>query len=202
MTGSLSLFLERVRNRQVAKLIQDGQSVLDIGCGRAPLLATLHRAGKRRVSYFGVDRIADCIEANRAQHPGQRFRLVELDDASDLRVDETFDVVTMIAVIEHLRDPEAVLRRAGELLNGGGRLIVTAPRRGAEKLHAFGARLGACSKEAYEEHADVFPDRPFFQNLADACELQLRTYERFLLGLNQLAVFSRADSAAGARRRS
>ena len=192
MTGLLSPLLERARNRRAAALIRDGESVLDIGCGRASLLLTLYESGKRSVRYFGVDRLAECVEANQQDHPEHRFCEADLTQDADLDLGEQFDVITMIAVIEHLPNPEAVLQRLRKQLNTDGRLIITTPRRGAEKLHALGARIGFCSREACEEHVDVFPDQAFFLEKQDSCGLRLDHYERFLLGLNQLAVLSRS----------
>jgi 2-polyprenyl-3-methyl-5-hydroxy-6-metoxy-1,4-benzoquinol methylase len=162
-----------------------------MGCGRASLLLTLYSSGKRRVRYFGIDRASECVEANQQDHPEQRFREADLGQDSGLDFEEQFDVIAMIAVIEHLPDPEAVLRRLSQYLTGRGRLIITTPRRGTEKLHALGARIGFCSPEAAAEHVNTFPDHAFFRKQEDFSGLRLDHYERFLLGLNQLAVLSR-----------
>lgn len=188
MTGLLSPLLERIRTRRVARLISDGESVLDVGCGRAPLLAALLDSGKAHVRYLGIDRLAECVKANQRHHPTHRFREVDLRHDTGLVLGEQFDAITMIAVIEHLPDPEAVLQRLSKLLNADGRLIITTPRRGTEKLHVLGARIAFCSREACEEHVDVFPDKAYFEEKPQSCGLRLDHYERFLLGLNQLAV--------------
>jgi SAM-dependent methyltransferase len=196
VTGLLSPLLERARNRRAARLIRDGESVLDIGCGRATLLTTLYESGKRDVRYFGIDRLADCVKSNQQEHPEHRFREADLARDADLELGQQFDVIAMLAIIEHLSHPEAVLRRLSKQLSPAGRLIITTPHRGAERLHALAARIGFCSREACEEHNEVFPDHAFFQEKQDACGLRLDHYERFLMGLNQLAVMSRKDQPA------
>ncbi len=195
MTGALSPWLERLRNRRVALRIRDGESVLDIGCGRAALLEALRQSGKTQVRYFGVDRIAECIEANRQRHPEQRFEVWDLERGAEATIGERFDAVTMVAIIEHLPCPQPVLVWAASLLKPQGRIILTAPHRGAEKIHAFGARLGLFSKEAAQEHVDELPDRAFFERIGGDCGLRLDRYERFLFGLNQLAVLAKPKDA-------
>ncbi len=50
----------------------------------------------------------------------------------------SFDVVTMYDYLEHVRDPERVLRRARELLAPGGVLSITTPSTGSFTHHVMG----------------------------------------------------------------
>lgn len=152
------------------------------------MLTTLLDSGKRGVRYYGIDRLADCISTHQQHYPDHRFHGSRHQPGSRPGCGR-FDVIAMLAVIEHLPNPQAALHRVAKLLSGRGRLLITTPCGGTEKLHALGARIGFCGREASEEHVDVFPDLAFFQ-MALACELRLDHYERFLLGLNQLAVLA------------
>jgi 2-polyprenyl-3-methyl-5-hydroxy-6-metoxy-1,4-benzoquinol methylase len=52
----------------------------------------------------------------------------------------SFQVVTMCDFLEHVRDPEAVLRRANELLAPGGKLALTLPHVGSLSQRTMGMR--------------------------------------------------------------
>lgn len=105
----------------------DGVALLDIGCSTGGLLVA---AGTRRV-LAGVD------VAFRWLVVAQR-RLAELNIAANLVCanaealpfrDGTFDVVTAIDVIEHVRDPRASIRESRRVLAEGGRMVCAANNR-------------------------------------------------------------------------
>ena len=108
ITGKLSPFLERIRNNQVAQFVRDGSTLLDLGCGRAALYHALVRKRKTRVNYFGVDRIQSCIDFNRRTFPQCTFFCADVDRLRSEMFTVTFDVVTMVAVLEHVNNPEYV----------------------------------------------------------------------------------------------
>jgi 2-polyprenyl-3-methyl-5-hydroxy-6-metoxy-1,4-benzoquinol methylase len=127
-------FWHRRKFAHVARLIPDGASVLDFGCGAGSFLAVL---GEERPSVraVGVDIGSSQIDfANREVaklFPGGRITFEALPAASGVvpHPDGAFDVVTVIEVIEHLHPAIAhrFLREARRLLKPGGRLIVTTP---------------------------------------------------------------------------
>ncbi|TWA77065.1 methyltransferase family protein [Azospirillum brasilense] len=95
--------------------------LLDIGCGTGPLLqsAAQLRPGWSLAGAEQDDRVRDRILAI----PG-----VALFHAGPLNaLDATFDVVSMVHVLEHVADPAGFLRQAASLLAPGGRLLVQVP---------------------------------------------------------------------------
>lgn len=192
MTGLLSPFLERRRTESAAAWIPDGSRVLDLGCGRAPLLAALLSLGRRDIAYVGVDALAECVRGNEARYPGHRFVAGDFE-AGDLEaVGGDFTVIALLAVLEHMRDPGAVVRRLVARLAPGGRVVLTTPAPFSRSIHAAGARLGVFSREACEEHErGGFLDRPALVGIAESAGLRLVCFRRFLLGVNQLAVLER-----------
>lgn len=188
ITGLLSPFLERLRNRKLADQIADRTTLLDVGCGRGALLARLRRQGKQRIDYMGVDIDAACIAANRERYPTGRF---EVADAWEFCREPrpTFDVIVLGAMVEHIDDPMRFLGTYRQCLKPGGKFILTTPRRGAEGILAVGSCLGIFSREAHEEHQDVLLDRRDLERIANGIGMRMSLYRRFLFGLNQLAVF-------------
>jgi 2-polyprenyl-6-hydroxyphenyl methylase/3-demethylubiquinone-9 3-methyltransferase len=193
VTGLLSAFLEDRRNALVAQLIRDDSRVLDLGCGRAPLLQQLHRRQKRRVQYVGIDVLESVITANAHRFPDAQFLQLGIEDlaaAPRQLAGQRFDYITLIALVEHLDEPAGPLRALSGLLAPRGVIVVTAPRRGTEQLYKLGGRLGLFSRSAADEHQHGHPDAPWFRRLARAAGLQMTTYQRFLFGFNQLVTFS------------
>lgn len=94
-------------------------TVLDVGCGFGFLLDALLRAG---FTAIGIDRSP---EATAASCAGSRGRVAVASADADLPVgDGLLDAITMLDVIEHLRDPAAVLAQCARCLRLGGWLMV------------------------------------------------------------------------------
>ena len=105
-----------------------GQSLLDVGCFAGTFLSM---ASPRRFSrQLGVDVLPAQIDYARA-HYGTPFRRFQhVPSITHLRdLDERFDCVTVIEVVEHLTPDEirTLLHHLGRLLVPGGKLVLTTP---------------------------------------------------------------------------
>lgn len=111
-----------------------GKKVLDVGCGGGSLVFLLAKAGAEVV---GVEN-----EKLGLQFARENLKSVEnanlhytFEHASAYELpfkDETFDIVVSCEVIEHLREPERMLREVLRVLNPGGKFILTTPYRMTE----------------------------------------------------------------------
>jgi 2-polyprenyl-3-methyl-5-hydroxy-6-metoxy-1,4-benzoquinol methylase len=103
--------------------IKDGAKILDLGCGNGRLAQLLE--GKN-VDYFGVDYNEEFIRIARAKYPQYKF---EATDVQNLAIPvESYDIVSLIAVLNHLPGQELkkrVLANAASYLKPGGRLLMT-----------------------------------------------------------------------------
>ncbi|HYW74811.1 MAG TPA: class I SAM-dependent methyltransferase [Pyrinomonadaceae bacterium] len=120
------------RLRFVREMIRAGAaggetvSVLDIGCGNGSQLA-IPLAEEARLRITGVDPDAASI-AHARQLAGARSNLQFVCAPIDnLDHQQPFDVIILSEVLEHLRQPEEMLRQAAALLAREGILIVTVP---------------------------------------------------------------------------
>lgn len=104
--------------------------VLDVGCGTGQLLVELERLGAVAI---GTERAG---AASRAVRPGLLVLEGELDDcASGVG---RLDAIVIWHVLEHLRDPAAVLRTTCRLLPPGGLLFVAVPNSASWQARLFG----------------------------------------------------------------
>lgn len=98
-------------------------SVLDVGCGAGVLGAALKRRGI--VEVVGVE--IDPDAAATAEKVLDRVHIGDIE-AIDLPYGtSTFDCIILADVIEHLRDPWALLKRLVPLLKADGRVIASLP---------------------------------------------------------------------------
>ncbi len=98
-----------------------GVSALDLACGDGMLTATFAEHFSRVV---GVDASRTHLEKARRRISNAEFHesLIE-----DLKLEETFDTVLMLNVLEHVYDPVRVLKHAATFLKKGGVLIAHVP---------------------------------------------------------------------------
>jgi ubiquinone/menaquinone biosynthesis C-methylase UbiE len=108
-----------------------GKFVLDTGCGAGQGTAYLAREGARRV--VGVDISIEAVTYARDRYvekgPGHNLAFMQMDAARLAFCDQTFEMVTSIELIEHLREPERYVGEIRRLLKDGGILILSTPNK-------------------------------------------------------------------------
>lgn len=109
---------------QVIRMVGEGVDVLDVGCADGAVARALRERGCR---VSGVD--IDEAEAASARDVLDELVIMDLNQSklSDHFKSESFDVVVFADVLEHVLDPEAVLRDSLSLLREGGRVVVSIP---------------------------------------------------------------------------
>lgn len=162
------------------------RSVLDIGCGDDGYLLRRLDAAKRE----GLDPtlVGECQEPGlclaKGYFPG---------DLTRLGLTGPYDAIFSLAVFEHLADEDLHSARAAlpDLLNPGGRLIVTVPHPFVDRILDVLMFFRLIDGQAVEEHHGFDP-----AHLADLASDRIRLVSRssFQLGLNNLFVFERTGN--------
>lgn len=107
-----------------------GTRILDVGCSQGVLPILLGREGKE---VLGIDCNAQAIKAaenHLASEPIAVRKLVtfvESDFTTHAFGGQRFDCVVLGEVLEHLLDPARFVEAAAQLLEPGGRIVVTVP---------------------------------------------------------------------------
>lgn len=115
-------------NRYYERLLEPLLSVrrsgraLDVGCGYGYLTRRL----ARHFETTGIDVSDAAIRRCRETLPELRFEVHEVEQPFPME-EATFDVVTLTDVLEHLVEPERMLRNVHRVLADGGVLYVTTP---------------------------------------------------------------------------
>ncbi len=103
--------------------------------------------------------------------------------------DNSFDIATMLAVLEHLDKPDAILTEIARVLNNNGKLILTVPGKRAKPVLEFLAfRLGIVNRSEIEDHKKYF-DLPELQELSNKNgRFEIVRHQHFQCGMNNFCV--------------
>jgi SAM-dependent methyltransferase len=177
--GLLSPFLAGRRYKYASYFVRQKDIVIDLGCGSGRFKDYLSADAQ----YFGVD-----SEKRWTGNPAHLFRSTVEETLPKKLQSKKFTVATALAVIEHLKQPAQLFDTAYKVLSSGGRLILTTPHPIGRNIHDFGAKVGIFSGHASEEH-ETFLDKEDLASLAEKNGFEMTDYRRFILGMNQVAVF-------------
>jgi SAM-dependent methyltransferase len=184
--GLLDRILRGWRFMKARRFIQPGAAVLDVGCLDGALFDYL---GERLGFGVGIDPVAPPGAG------GARYRLIRGKIPESLPVGETFDVITMLAVLEHLPESlvEDLARRSVDLLRSGGRVVITVPSPSVDRLLHLFIRLRLMRGTAVHEHHGFEPSSvPAIFAKAGFHPVVRKSFE---LGFNNLFVFAKEARA-------
>lgn len=121
----------------VERYRQEGE-ILDVGCGEGTFLANLSPLKWKR---HGIDFSAYAIEEAKKE----RIENLCIGGVLDLPFgDRSFDVITLWHVLEHIRDPKAVMKRVHALLKDSGVVILTVPNLEGLEMKVFRRLQDSC----------------------------------------------------------
>lgn len=178
-----------VRDQRMAKVVPHIRgSVLDLGCGNGSILAAVQ---DQIEDYIGVDHSENLIKQLQSQFPGYKFYKYDLD-VDELEFPHRFDVITLIALIEHVFNQKHLFSQLVPLLKPEGKIVLTTPTPfGNDVVHRIGARLGLFSPQAASDHICIF-NKKRLEILANEVGLVLEDYSTFQFLCNQIAVLKQA----------
>ncbi|HEU5079594.1 MAG TPA: class I SAM-dependent methyltransferase [Opitutaceae bacterium] len=136
-------------------------SVLDIGCATGGFLAELRSLGIQTLT--GIDPSERCARIAQEQH-GLDVRWGTID--SLIQEGKAFDVITLIGVLEHVRDARELLAKARALLRPDGFIYVASP-----DVESFQRCRNAPFQQFSTEHINFFSEASL-KNLGTGAGLQ------------------------------
>lgn len=183
MNKFLDKLLRFFRMRPITRhLPREFHHLLDIGSGPRPWFLNLDPARYHGLSITALDKRAWPLPAR----AGLNVIQFELDDRLPFET-EAFDLITMFATLEHLANPEAIIREVHRALVPGGTLLLTTPSRLSKPLLEFLAfRLHLIDEEEIADHKRYFTKRDLQALLIQNGFPESRT-QYFELGFNLFA---------------
>ena len=188
----LEPLLRRMRIGQVLPTLlrHPDCSLLDVGCGwEARLLKSVEPYVKRGV---GIDFKAPSIAT-----PKLTTITATLADRLPFS-DAEFDVVTLLAVLEHLSQPRAMVKEIARVLKPGGQVILTVPSLAAKPVLEFLAyQVGIVSEAEIRDHKCYY-DRKSLEVLFAGSGLAIDQHRYFQLGMNNFLLATKIDARPAA----
>jgi ubiquinone/menaquinone biosynthesis C-methylase UbiE len=177
-------WLQRWRASVATPWIREGDRVLDVGCHQGELLRRLRgRIGPS----LGLDPLAEAYSDDVMRLVPDRFPSIAPLPS------ESFDVVVMLATLEHIVDKDIVAAECARVLRGRGRIVATVPSPKVDVLVGALRRLRVADGMSFEEHHGFDPRQTPGTFTPHGFELIHQM--RFQLGLNHLFVFQKTLSA-------
>ena len=180
---ALDRFLQHWRIARARPFVRKGEVVVDVGCADGEML----KAWQGHIKYgYGVDPRVE----ERTETPGYVLLPGLFPDA--LPPGTTCDVITMLAVLEHLQpeDQAKLAQDCHNTLNPGGRVVLTVPSPQVDHIIHFLGRLGVLDGMMTHEHYGFDVNQT--PSLFPAPLFRMVERKRFQLGLNNLFVFERS----------
>lgn len=97
-------------------------SLIDLGCGNGQLLDEIAKRFPK-MKLAGADLSENQVHENRLREPAIEWIAADLQ--KPVEAHDPFDVVVASEIVEHLDEPEALLRNAASMTRRGGTLILT-----------------------------------------------------------------------------
>ncbi len=181
--------LENVNNTHSLAILEVSprSSVLDIGAADGSVARGLLERGCR---VTGVE--SDGRAAAAAERVCERVLNVDVEsiNLAETLDGEEFDFVLLLDVLEHLRDPLAVLRAAAERLTAGGRIVLSVPNvtHAAVRLELVAGRFQYTETGLLDRtHLHLF-DRPALERLIEEAGLRVLDRMRVTAGLTETEI--------------
>ena len=120
---------------------------------------------------------------------GTKIKTVRMRLAGSLPFEsESFDVVTMLAVLEHLSEPLGMMTETRRVLKKGGRLVLTVPSKLSKPiLECLAFQLKLLSADEIRDHKRYY-NCPDLKSLLDQAELIMEQHRYFQMGMNNFCV--------------
>lgn len=185
----LEPILRKLRIRKVLPTIRRYPKcrLLDVGCGwNYSLLKAVEPYIHKGV---GVDLKAPNLET-------PRISVVQAKLFSALPFpDNSFDIVVMLAVLEHLSNSTEIVAEIKRVLDLGGRLILTVPSKRAQPVLEFLAyRLKVVNDLEIRDHKRYW-DYADLKEVMHECGLTVEEHRYFQFGMNNFLVAKKSVNA-------
>lgn len=168
------------RRYKVRPFIHNDATVCDLGCG---LKADFLRSVESKIkSGFGFD-----VEVDK-NYETSKIKLEQANLNMSLPLpDKSVDIVTSMAVLEHIDDYEHHLKDVSRILRNGGKAVFTTPTRAADPIIKFLAKIHLIGALDAHDHKQYFNPKQLVSLFKGVGFREVRV-SYFQLGFNQLIV--------------
>ena len=180
----LDKIISFIRNYELLKDKRlNGKSIIDFGCG-SDFQAISKRYTETSKAVL-IDLYGDDFTKNNIKFINYNNNLNKID--IELK-NEKFDIIILAAVIEHLDNPEVIIKYLKKFLNENVYFLLTAPSIYSKPILEFMAfKLNIINADLVREHKRYYNKHEYI-DLAKKTESNLINFKYFLLGMNTIAI--------------
>lgn len=194
---SYGRYADKLEKELFLKLVdfKKGQSLLDVGCGTGHFSFWFHDLGFKVV---GMDISTEMLKVARSKIKSEKIRFIQADACNLPFPDNSFDVVTLITVLEFLSEPQKALCEAFRVSRERIFLGVL----GKWSFLAFRRKLKALFKESTYRRAKFYSVRELRKLLrgcvsADEDDIEIRSEKTLRGAFIGLAIIKKRKRSGG-----
>ena len=179
--------LQQWRIRTIEPHIPSGSKILDIGCDDGALFSFLD------------SKIAESIGCDPNLNEGKligRHMLVPGAFPEAISNGNTFQAITMLAVLEHIPETEQenLANNCFKFLDPKGKLLITVPSPIVDKILPVLVRLKVADGMSLDEHYGFHPSQT--REIFEAVGFSFQSHIQFQLGMNNFFIFEKPCDAS------
>lgn len=175
---SIEPLLRRFRFEKIKSFLPDGGVLVDIGCNDPPF--TIEQVRQKMDFCIGID-----TEVQNTLAKNYELKRVFINKKIPVE-SELANAITMLAVLEHLDYPQAVVSDCYRILKPGGILLITVPSPINKYPLELFSGIGLVHREMIEQHKNYFTHQHLGEILEHAGFKSIEV-ESFQLGFNTFA---------------
>jgi len=180
------LFLRRQRIKKVLPIIKlfPNCKLLDVGCGTH---YTFLSAVKLYINQgYGIDFKVQALKTNKII-----IKQIKIEKKLPFE-DNMFDVITMLAVLEHLEYSPLIIKEIERILKPGGKLILTVPSKIAKPvLELLAFRLKIIDKNEIADHKKYYNYLELEELIKETESLKIEKHEYFQFYMNNFCIIKK-----------
>ncbi|MCP4176666.1 MAG: glycosyltransferase [bacterium] len=182
----LEPFLRFCRRNKIVNIIKNINhcQLMDIGCGYNHKF--LSQVEKHIDLGVGIDFKVPELNGKKI-----KTKTMRLDDKLPYG-ESSFDIVTMLAVLEHLSKPNELIKEIHRVLKPGGKLLLTVPSKKAQPVLEFLAfKLHIISQKEIMDHKNYYNRKELSNLVSDIDGFEIEYHEYFQLKFNNYCVITK-----------
>lgn len=180
----LEPFLRKMRIKKVLPVIKSIKNpvLLDIGCGwEAKFLKSIEPYISKGI---GIDFKAPVLE-------GKKIKTLKMVIADRLPFDDSiFNIITMLAVLEHISEPYLLAKEISRICCWGGLLILTVPSKIAKPVLEFLSYLNIVNPKEIKDHKKYY-NKKEIEELFAPYGFEIECHRYFQFGMNNFCILKK-----------
>jgi len=171
----LDQIIRHIRTKKVIDEIEGGAIVCDLGCDEGHFLKAI---SKKILKGYGFDKKIN-------EKKFGNICLSPWNIENKLNIKATY--ITLLAVLEHLNNPNKVIKNCYRSLEKDGKIIITTPVPKAKIILEILSKIKLIDEQEIKDHKHYFNEKELYNLLTESGFNDIKI-KKFELGMNTIAI--------------